>query len=107
MIKESRFQTLRKSELLRNTSILISGTALAQVIPMLLQPVLRRAFAPEVFGSYSVYRSLIGMLIIISSFKYELAIILPRKDTEATNVFFLAILLNVFFNLILLCVIII
>lgn len=107
MIKESRFQSLRKSELLKNTSILISGTALAQVIPMLLQPVLRRAFAPEVFGSYSVYRSLIGMLIIISSFKYELAIILPRKDTEATNVFFLAILLNVFFNLILLCVIII
>jgi O-antigen/teichoic acid export membrane protein len=107
MLKESKFQALRKSELLKNTSILISGTALAQVIPMLLQPVLRRSFAPEVFGSYSVYRSLIGILIIISSFKYELAIILPRKDNEATNVFFLAILLNVFFNLILLFVIIV
>jgi O-antigen/teichoic acid export membrane protein len=107
MLKESKFQALRKSELLMNTSILISGTALAQVIPMLLQPVLRRSFAPEVFGSYSVYRSLVGILIIACSFKYELAIILPKKDTEATNVFFLSLLLNVLFNLVLLGIIII
>jgi len=107
MVQESQFQNLRRSELLRNTSILISGTALAQVIPILLQPILRRYFAPEIFGSYSVYLSLIGILIIISSLKYEIAIILPRKDTEAANVFFLAFLLNVLFNLLLILIIII
>jgi O-antigen/teichoic acid export membrane protein len=106
MQKESNYQILRKSELLKNTSILISGTALAQLIPILLQPVLRRYFSPEIFGSYSVYLSLIGILIIVSSFKYELAIILPRKDNEAANVFFLAVLLNVIFNLLLILVII-
>ena len=101
MVKESKFQALRKSELLKNTSILISGTALAQVIPILLQPILRRYFAPEIFGAYSVYRSLLGILIIICSFKYELAIILPRKDNEAANVFFLSVILNAMFNMLL------
>lgn len=100
------FKLLLKSELFRNTSILTTGTAVAQLIPILLQPVLRRYFSPAIFGAYSVYLSLIGILIVISSLKYELAIILPRKDKEAFAVFFLALILNFIFNVILLLVII-
>ena len=107
MKKVNVFQSLRKSELLINTTILISGSAIAQLIPILLQPVLRRPFSAEIFGAYSVYLSLVGILVIISSFKYELAIMLPRKDKEAANVFFLAISLNLIFNILLLLVIII
>jgi O-antigen/teichoic acid export membrane protein len=97
-LKKSLFSSLIKSELLRNTSILISGTAVAQVIPIVLQPILRRYFSPEVFGAYSVYLSLIGILIVISSFRYELAIVLPKKEKDAATVFFLTIFLNFFFN---------
>ena len=107
MKKETRFQALIRSELVINTSILISGTVLAQLIPILLRLVLSRGFfTPEMWGAYSVYISLIGMLVIISSFKYELAIILPRKDNVAANVLFLALLLNLLFNLLLFLVII-
>lgn len=104
---KNRFYTIiLRSELLRNTSILISGTALAQLIPILLQPVLRRYFSPEIFGAYSVYLSLIGIFIVISTFRYELAIILPGKDKEAAGVLFLALIINLFFNiLLLLCII--
>lgn len=100
------YQHLLKSEVIRNTSILISGTALAQLIPILLQPILRRYFTPEIFGAYAVYLSLIGILIVISSFRYELAIILPGKDKEAANVFFVSIFLNLLFNILLLLIII-
>src|SRR5664280_2838329 len=82
-----------RSELLKNTSILISGTALAQLIPILLQPILRRYYTPDIFGAYSVYFSIVGILAIVSSFKYELAIILPRTDKEAANIFFLSALI--------------
>ncbi len=104
---KKHLQSLFKSEIFRNSSILISGTAFAQLIPILLRPILARTFTPEVFGAYSVYSSLIGMLIVISSFKYELAIIIPRKDKEAAGVFFLTIFLNLIFNLFLLLVIVI
>jgi O-antigen/teichoic acid export membrane protein len=97
---------LLRSELIRNTSILISGTTLAQLIPILLQPVLRRLYiSPEIFGAYSVYLSLIGILLVISSLRYELAIILPKKDSEAINIFFLTIFLNFIFNLVLIIII--
>ncbi|HAF28018.1 MAG TPA: hypothetical protein DCG75_03125 [Bacteroidales bacterium] len=87
------------AELFKNTSILISGTVLAQLIPILLQPLLRRYYTPETFGAYTVYLSIIGILIVVTSLKYELAIILPKKEKEAANVFFLALILNFLFNI--------
>ncbi|MCX6327619.1 MAG: oligosaccharide flippase family protein [Bacteroidia bacterium] len=107
MTRIELFQSLKRSELLRNTSILISGTALAQLIPILLQPILRRYYSPDIFGAYAVYLSLVGILAIISSFKYELAIILPRKNSEAANIFFLTILINIIFNILLVFIILI
>ncbi|MFC2152099.1 lipopolysaccharide biosynthesis protein [Bacteroidota bacterium] len=104
-MKKGRF-TL-KSEVLRNTSILVSGTALAQLIPILLQPVLRRYYTPETFGAYAVYLSLLGILIVVSSFKYELAIILPKKEKEAANIFFLALILNFLFNILIIILILV
>ena len=95
---KNTYLTILRSDLLRNTSILISGTALAQLIPILLQPVLRRYFTPDNFGAYSVYLSLLGILIVISSLRYELAIILPEEDDEAASVFFLSVILNFGFN---------
>lgn len=85
----------------------MSGTALAQLIPILLQPLLRRYYVPETFGAYAVYLSLIGILIVVSSFKYELAIILPKKDKEAANILFLSFILNFIFNIFLFLIIII
>lgn len=95
-----------KSEMVRNTTMLISGTAIAQLIPILLQPLLRRIYvSPEIFGAYSVYLSLIGILLMVSSFKYELAIIQPEDSSEAANVFFLSIIVNFIFNVFLLSII--
>jgi O-antigen/teichoic acid export membrane protein len=95
------FKIIRKSELVINTSVLITGTAMAQLIPVLLQPLLRRPFAPEIFGAYSVYLSLLGILVIISSFRYELAIMLPKKEKDAANLLFLSLIINFIFNLVL------
>jgi O-antigen/teichoic acid export membrane protein len=100
-------QYVRGSELLKNSSILISGTIVAQLIPVLLQPLLRRFYSPETFGAYSVYLSIVGILAIVSSFKYELAIILPRNDKSASNIFFLTVIINLLFNLVLLLIVII
>ena len=107
MNSKTIFLSLKRSELLRNTSILISGTAVAQLIPIILQPVLRRYYSPEIFGAYAVYLSLVGILAIASSFKYELAIILPGRDKDAVNVFYLTVFINLLFNVILFILILI
>lgn len=88
---------LRGSELLKNISILVSGTTIAQLIPILLQPLLRRLYSPEEFGAYAVYLSLMGILVVIASLKYELAIILPDNDKFAINILALSLLINLVF----------
>ncbi len=96
-----------QTDFLRNTVILIFGTGIAQLIPILLQPVLRRIYAPADFGAFAVYFSLIGILTVIANFRYDLAIGLPEKDEDGANLFFLTLLINFVFNIILLLVIII
>jgi len=98
---------LRKSELVKNISTLAAGTALAQLIPILISPILRRYYTPEAYGAYTVYLSLIGILIVVSSLKYELAIILPRKDKQAANLFFLTVILSFLINILLLLIILV
>lgn len=97
----SLIKALKESEILRNTSILVSGTALAQVIPVILQPLLRRYYSADTFGAYSVYLSLIGIFSIIASFKYDLAIVLPKKDKYAANVMLLSVAISFVFSLLL------
>ncbi len=99
------FLELRGSELIKNISILVSGTTIAQLIPIFLQPLLRRLYTPEEFGAYAVYLSLIGILVVIASLKYELAIILPKNDKTAINILALSILINIIFCAVLFVVI--
>jgi O-antigen/teichoic acid export membrane protein len=91
---------LLKSELLKSASVLISGTIIAQLISILLQPVLRRLFSPESFGIYSVYLSLVGMILILCSLRYDDTIVLPKSDKESINLLGLSLIINFLFNLI-------
>jgi O-antigen/teichoic acid export membrane protein len=94
-----------QSDFFKNTAILVAGTGIAQAIPILLQPILRRVYTPEDFGAFAVYFSMIGILTVLANFRYELAIGLPKSDEDAANVFFLTLFLNLVFNIILFLVI--
>jgi lipopolysaccharide exporter len=98
---------LLKSELLRSASVLITGTVLAQLISILLQPVLRRFFSPETFGTYSVYLSIVGIITVFSSLRYDDAIVLPKNDKESANVLFLSLISNFIISVLLFLIILI
>ena len=71
------------SGLLRNSATLIVGTVFAQLIPILFQPLLRRMFSAEEFGTAALYITAVGMLVAIANLKYESAIVLPKEDHTA------------------------
>jgi O-antigen/teichoic acid export membrane protein len=96
---------LLRSELIRSASVLISGTVIAQLISILLQPFLRRFFPVEAFGTYSVYMSIVGIVAVITTLRYDDAIVLPRNDKESANVIALSLSFNLAFNLILFLII--
>ncbi len=74
---------------------------MAQAIPILLQPFFRRYFSPHDFGVYSVYSSLIGILLVISSFRYEQAIVLPKRNRDASVLVTSSILFSFVFSFLL------
>ncbi len=95
---------LLNSPIVKNLSILVSGTALAQVIVIGFQVVLRRVFSPEDFGAFAVYMSIVGIIATLSSFRYEQAIILPKQNSTGQNVLKLSIFISLIVFVLLLIV---
>jgi O-antigen/teichoic acid export membrane protein len=88
-----RVRRLWRSEFLRNVALLASGTAGAQVIMVAAMPILSRLYDPESFGALAFFTSVATFFTVLSTFRYELAIPLPREDDDAANVFALTCLI--------------
>ncbi|MCB9173425.1 MAG: oligosaccharide flippase family protein [Flavobacteriales bacterium] len=95
-----------KSDFSKNTLILISGTVVAQAIPLILHPFLRRIYTPEDFGAMAVFLSIFSMVTIVSSFRYEATIVLPKEDNDAANILGLTFIISVIFNILILLTIV-
>lgn len=75
-----------KSEFGKNVVTLMTGTTIAQILPVALTPVLTRLFSPEEFGAFAFFASIISILLVFSSGRYEQAIVLPKEDKDAINI---------------------
>ena len=77
------------------------GTGIAQLIPIIVSPILTRLFAPEFFGLFTTFSAVLSILLVFNSGKYELALLLPKYDKDAINIIILCIFLLAGFSLIL------
>ena len=83
-----------KSDFTRNVLTLMTGTTIAQAIPVAISPLLTRIYAPEDFGVYALFISLATIFGSVANARYELAIMLPKKDEDAINIFALGFIIN-------------
>lgn len=96
-----------KSEFSRNVLTLMTGTSIAQAIPIALTPILTRIYTPEDFGTFALFLSLISIISVAATGRYEVAIILPKHDIDARNIVVLSILIAFIFSVILLLLILV
>lgn len=94
-VKNQFRRLLPKNAFARGVSVLVGGTASAQLLLVLAAPLLTRLYSPEDFGLLAVYASLLALIGVISSMRYELAIPLPEDDGEAANIAVLCLILVV------------
>lgn len=87
----------QKSEFGKNALTLMSGTVLAQLIPVLLQPLLRRVYDPADFGLFAVYLSLVGMFSVVSNARFDMAIVVAKDERKAMQIFMVTVLINFIF----------
>ena len=81
-----------KSDFSRNVVTLVTGTAVAQAIPLALSPILTRLYTPDDFGILAIYMSIASLGTVVVSLKYDLAIIIPDKDEDSANITILSII---------------
>ncbi len=84
---EMSLRTLVKSSGVRNFTKLLSANVVAQVIGLVVYPILTRMYAPEDFGLLNLFLSIGGVLAILSTAEYYYAIVLPKEEKDAENVF--------------------
>lgn len=95
-----------KSEFGRNVLTLMTGTTIAQSIPIAITPILTRLYTPEDFGLLAVFVALTVILGSIANGRYELAIMLPEKDEESINIAALCLLIAAGLSLLILIAVI-
>ncbi len=78
--------TLPRGRFARSVTLLAGGTALGQVITVLVSPILTRLYTPEDFGVFGVYASILGIVTVVASLRYEYAVPLPEDDETAANI---------------------
>lgn len=83
----------------KNVMTLMTGTSISQLIPVLVSPILTRIYTPEDFGLFATYVSIVALISVVSTGKYDAAIILPSKDSRALNLAIISLFLTLSISL--------
>ncbi|MCA9633625.1 MAG: oligosaccharide flippase family protein [Myxococcales bacterium] len=83
---------LPKGKFGRSVALVAGGTALGQVVSIIVSPLLTRLFSPDEFGIVAVYTSLVGIVAVVATLSFHSAIPLADEDQVAADVMFLAVL---------------
>lgn len=75
----------------QNTIVLMLGSVAAQMITAIVSIILTRLYTVEAIGVWSVFLSMISVVSCIISLRYENAIVISEKESEAVNTLFLSI----------------
>ncbi len=94
-----------KSEFSRNVLTLMTGTTIAQAIPIAISPILTRIYTPEDFGFLAIYIFAITFFANIVTGKYEMSIYLPKQNSVAKEMLEISLYLSTVFSILLLLIV--
>ena len=77
---------IKQSSFARDVLHLMSGTVVAQAIPILLTPLLSRCFSPADFGLYALFTGISSILVVIATLRLEYAVMLPGSEEGARKI---------------------
>ncbi|MEN0004148.1 MAG: oligosaccharide flippase family protein [Bacteroidota bacterium] len=96
---------MRLSKYYQNILTLISGATASQLLLIALTPILSRLFTKEDFGLYGFFLTLLTIGAVLATGRYEVAILLPKKEAHAQHLFSGSLILAFGFALACYCII--
>jgi O-antigen/teichoic acid export membrane protein len=89
-----------KNNFIKNIFILASGAAIAQIINLAVIPLITRQYGPYAYGLMGGFMSVVNILIPLSALSYPIAVVLPKKNKQATILVRLCLTIGVLMSLI-------
>jgi O-antigen/teichoic acid export membrane protein len=82
----------RSRKFLGEASVLTVGTVIGAIGPLAGAPLLTRVYGPDAIGAWALFSTFALVSGAVLTWKYELAIVLPSRDTVAINVIAISLL---------------
>ncbi len=79
----------------KNFVLLFTGNSVSQIIPFLLAPVISRIFSPQQLAVQENFLAMVAIISVIAAGRFEIALILPKIQKKANNLFALALLIAI------------
>lgn len=84
-----------RSPFVKSMAVVMSGTAVAQIVGFCLMPVISRLFSPSAFGLYGAYSSIVIVLSACVTLQYSQAVMLPKREEDAFNLMVISLISTV------------
>lgn len=88
---------LPENSAVRSVSVLVSGTAIAQLLNIITMPFISRLYTPSDFGVFALFASILSILVEVSGLRYHFAIPLSRENRIAKSLVLLSFSLQLLF----------
>jgi len=89
---KNKIINLIKKPFLRDVFTLAAGTISAQLITILLSPIITRLYGPEAYGIMGSFQAITAILIPISALSFPLAIVLPKEIDKVKGIIKLSLI---------------
>lgn len=88
-------QEFRRSDFIKSVSILMTGSAISQVIPIIASPIISRLYMPSDYAIIAAYSSITVLLTIVSTGMYSSALMIDSTNEQAFATGIVAITITV------------
>ena len=85
-IKNKYINRFLQSRVVRNTSVLLSGNILAQIITLAAYPIIARIYSPEEMGTLNLFVSIFAILVLLANAEYQNILVFHKNEKDLPSV---------------------
>ena len=94
-------KSIFQNDFLKKVFPLVLGTGTSQFFIVISSPIITRIYDPYEVGILSIYLAIVSVLTIITSLRFELALMLPKKNEDLEALLALGMILTITISFIL------
>lgn len=85
-IKNKYINRFLQSRIVRNTSVLLSGNILAQIITLAAYPIISRIYLPDEMGTLNLFVSIFAILVLLANAEYQNVLVFHKNEKYLPSV---------------------